>query len=177
MFIYNVKVSGSLLFKIFFIIVTIVILTVFSVCCYNLFTSAKNNVNVADNSSSVIELTTQNYTNILKDSHEHIDDYVGKSYKFSGYIYRAYDFTDKQFVLARDMVISSDFQTLIVGFLSEYKDIKNYPDNTWVEVTGTIKKVNYHGDMPELQITSLKEIDKPNDEYVYPPDESYLPTT
>lgn len=39
------------------------------------------------------------------------------------------------------------------------------------------KKVDYHGDMPELQITSLKEIDKPNDEYVYPPDDSYLPTT
>lgn len=38
------------------------------------------------------------------------------------------------------------------------------------------KKVDYHGDMPELQITSLKEIDKPNDEYVYPPDESYVPT-
>ena len=83
MFIYNVKVSGSLLFKVFFVIVTIVILTVFSVCCYNLFTSAKNNVNVTDNSSSVIELTPKNYTNILKDSHEHIENYIGKSYKFS----------------------------------------------------------------------------------------------
>ena len=109
MFIYNVKVSGSMLFKIFFVIVTIIILTVFSICCYNLFVDAKNNVNVADNSSAVIEIDPKNYTNILKDSHEHIDNYVGKSYKFSGYIYRAYDFTDEQFVLARDMVISSDY--------------------------------------------------------------------
>ena len=177
MFICNIKVSGTLLFKIFFIIITIVILSVFSICCYRLFNDAKNNVNISDNSSSVIEIDPKNYTNILKDSHEHIDNYVGKSYKFSGYIYRAYDFTDEQFVLARDMVISSDYQTLIVGFLSEYKNIKGYSDGTWVEVTGTIKKVNYHGDMPELQITSLKEIDKPNDEYVYPPDETYVPTT
>jgi len=176
LFIYNIKVSGSLIFKIFFVIVTIIIVTVFSVCCYNLFMDAKNNVSVLDNSSSVIEIDPKNYTNILKDSHEHIDNYIGKSYKFSGYVYRAYDFTDEQFVLARDMVISSDFQTLIVGFLSEYKDIKNFADGTWVEVTGTIKKVDYHGDMPELQITTLKEIDKPNDEFVYPPDESYVPT-
>lgn len=176
MFIYNIKVSGSLIFKIFFVIVTIIIVTVFSVCCYNLFMDVKNNVSVLDNSSSVIEIDPKNYTNILKDSHEHIDNYIGKSYKFSGYVYRAYDFTDEQFVLARDMVISSDFQTLIVGFLSEYKDIKNFADGTWVEVTGTIKKVDYHGDMPELQITTLKEIDKPNDEFVYPPDESYVPT-
>ena len=105
MFIYNIKVSGSMLFKIFFVIVTIIILTVFSICCYNLFVDAKNNVNIADNSSAVIEIDPKNYTNILKDSHEHIDNYVGKSYKFSGYIYRAYDFTDEQFVLARDMVI------------------------------------------------------------------------
>ena len=60
--------------------------------------------------------------------------------------------------------------------LDFFPNIKNYADDTWVEVTGTIKKVDYHGDMPELQITSLKEIDKPNDEYVYPPDESYIPT-
>ena len=176
MFIYNVKISGSLLFKIFFVIVTIIILTVFSVCCYNLFVDAKNNVSISDNSSSVIEIDTQNYTNILKDSHEHIDNYVGKSYKFSGYIYRAYDFNENQFVLARDMIISSDYQTLIVGFLSEYKDIKSFGDDVWLEVTGTIKKVDYRGDMPELQITSIKEIEKPNDEYVYPPDESYVPT-
>lgn len=176
MFIYNVKVSGSLLFKIFFIIATIVILTIFSISCYKIFVLAKDNTTVSDRSSNVIEITPNNYTNILKDSHENIDKYVGKSYKFSGYIYRAYDFTDEQFVLARDMVISSDYQTLIVGFLSEYKDIKNYSDDTWVEVIGTIKKVDYHGDMPELEITSLKEIDKPNDEYVFPPDESYVPT-
>ena len=81
MFIYNVKVSGSMLFKIFFVIVTIIILTVFSICCYNLFVDAKNNVNVADNSSAVIEIDPKNYTNILKDSHEHIDNYVGNSYK------------------------------------------------------------------------------------------------
>ena len=176
MFIYNLKVSGSFLFKIFFIIVTIIILVVFSISCYKIFNLAKSNTNISDNSSNVIEITTSTYTNILKDSHENIDKYVGKSYKFSGYIYRAYDFTEDQFVLARDMVISSDYQTLIVGFLSEYKGIKDYSDDTWVEVTGTIKKIDYHGDMPELQVTSLKEIDKPTDEYVFPPDESYVPT-
>ena len=118
MFIYNLKVSGSFLFKIFFIIVTIVILVVFSISCYKIFNLAKSNTNISDNSSNVIEITTSTYTNILKDSHENIDKYVGKSYKFSGYIYRAYDFTEDQFVLARDMVISSDYQTLIVGFFT-----------------------------------------------------------
>ena len=78
MFIYNVKVSGSLLFKIFFIIATIVILTIFSISCYKIFVLAKDNTTVSDRSSNVIEITPNNYTNILKDSHENIDKYVGK---------------------------------------------------------------------------------------------------
>ena len=28
-----------------------------------------------------------------------------------------YDFNNEQFVLARDMIVSSDFQTVVVGFL------------------------------------------------------------
>lgn len=53
----------------------------------------------------------------------------------------------------------------------------NFADNTWVELEGSITKGNYHGDMPIVEVTSIKKIDKPNDEYVYPPDENYIPTS
>ena len=65
---------------------------------------------------------------------------------------------------------------VVVGFLCELDNAKDFADNTWVNITGEITKGDYHGDMPELQVTSLKEIDKPTDEYVFPPDESYVPT-
>ena len=39
--------------------------------------------------------------------HENIDDYVGKKLCFTGYVYRVLDLQDNQFVLARDMIISS----------------------------------------------------------------------
>ena len=31
--------------------------------------------------------------------------------------------------------------------------------------------------MPIIKITELKSTDKPNDEYVYPPDDTYIPTS
>ena len=37
-----------------------------------------------------------------------------------------FDFKDNQFVLARNMIISSDFKYVVVGFLCEYNDIKNF---------------------------------------------------
>ena len=46
-----------------------------------------------------------------------------------------------------------------------------------IEITGEITKGEYHGDMPIIKITEIKKINKPSkDEYVYPPDDSYIPT-
>ena len=75
------------------------------------------------------------------------------------------------------MVISSDFQTVVVGFLCEYNKAKEFSDNSWVEITGEIIKGDYHGDMPIIKITEIKNTNKPNDELVYPPDDSYIPTS
>jgi len=122
-------------------------------------------------------LTNRNYSTVLETVHNDIDTYVGQKIKFSGFVYRVYDLTKEQFVLGRHMIISSDFQTVVVGFLCHYKDAINFPDSCWVEIEGSITKGEYHGDMPIIEITSIKQIDKPNDEYVYPPDENYIPTS
>lgn len=105
-----------------------------------------------------------------------MDKYLNKKIKFSGYIYRVSDFTDEQFVLARDMIISSDLKTLIVGFLCKYKNAKKFDTNTWVQVTGTITKGNYHEQVPVIEINEMKIITKPDECYVYPPDDSFVQT-
>lgn len=125
----------------------------------------------------IAKLTSTNYTNVLKTVHENIDDYVGMKINFTGYVYRVLDLKENQFILSRDMIISSDRQSVIVGFLCEYNKAKDFADNTWVEVTGEIIKGDYHGDMPIVKVTEIKNTDKPNDEFVYPPDESYIPTS
>ena len=85
--------------------------------------------------------------------------------------------SDNQFIVARDMLISSDYQSVIVGFLCEYNFAKDFQNNSWVEITGTVTKGDYHGDMPIIKITDIKNTQKPTDEYVYPPDDNYIPTS
>ena len=109
--------------------------------------------------------------------HDDIDTYVGQKINFSGYVYRLYDFSDKQFVLARNMVVSSNFQSVVVGFLCEADNAKDFKDGAWVTITGTITKGDYHGDIPVIKIDNIKLIQKPKDEVVYPPDSSYIPTS
>ena len=169
----NIKLGK--LFKVFFIIVTIIMLIFFAISIYRIFIKSRR-ATLSTNSSEIIEITPINYTNVLKAVHDDIDTYIGKKVHFTGYVYRVYDLSDTQFVLARNMIISSDNQAVVVGFLCNYEDSKNFNDNTWVEITGTITKGSYHGEIPVIDVSEINTVDCPNDEFVYPPDNSFIPT-
>lgn len=130
-----------------------------------------------DSKDEVYQITSNNYTNILKAVYEDLDTYIGQKISFSGYVYRVYDFKDNEFVLARDMVVSSNFQTLVVGFMCSCDNARDFKDNSWVELSGKITKGYYHGDIPVIKVENIKEINKPSDSTVYPPQDFYIPTS
>lgn len=179
MFVFNIKVNGSKIFKYFFISVIILLIIILCIVMYKVFSGADNSeANSCLPQNGISEISPKNYTNILKAVHDDIDSYIGKKINFTGYVYRVLDLQDNQFVLARDMIINSNFQTVIVGFLCEYDDAKNFENDTWVNITGEIIKGDYHGDMPIIRITEINIVNKPSsEEYVYPPDDSYIPTS
>ena len=179
MFVYNFKLNRTSMFKLGFIIAGVIFLILFCIAGYKIVSaSLEGNVKVNDSilQGEVAKLTVDNYTDILKMVHDDLDTYIGQKIKFSGYIYRAPDFSDNEFVLARNMIINNQSQSLIVGFLCNCDDIKNYVDNCWIEIIGEITKGNYHGEIPVLKITQLDKIAKPEEEFVYPPDDTYIPT-
>ena len=177
MFIFNIKLSK--LFKIFCIFIAILMVIFFAMGVYKIISNANSYFKVSDKieEDDVVNLTTSNYTDVLKAVHENIDSYVGITINFSGYVYRVIDFEESQFVLARDMIVSSDYQAVIVGFLCNHENATEFTDGTWVNITGTITKGNYHGDMPIIEVKEMKQIEQPTDEYVYPPDDTYIPTS
>lgn len=178
MFIFNIKLDGNKASKVLIGIFCVIVLIITFFICYKLIFSSFFKTNDEINTRNVVyDITPQNYTNVLQNVHTNLDKYVGQKVKFSGYIYRLYDFTDEQFVLARNMIISSDFQTVVVGFLCHSTIAKNYEDNSWVEITGTITKGNYNGEIPVIEIESINAIEKSSEEYVYPPDSSFISTS
>lgn len=179
MFIYNVKINGSKTFRYFFIGIVLLVIIIVGFVSFKIFHGASNSFEKSSclPHKKIAKLSTTNYTNVLKTVHDNMDDYVGIQINFTGYVYRIYDLPENQFILARNMIISSDFQFVVVGFLCECEQAKDFSDESWVELTGTITKGDYHGDMPIVKVTDIKKVDKPNDEFVYPPDESYIPTS
>lgn len=155
------------------------LILILCIVMYRVFNGANNSSksNTCIPKNGIAEISSKNYTNILKTVHENIDDYVGKKICFTGYVYRVLDLQENQFVLARDMIINSNSQTVVVGFLCEYDTAKDFDDNTWVKITGEITKGDYHGDMPIVKVIEIQAVDIPSsEEYVYPPDDSYIPT-
>lgn len=178
MFICNLKVNSKNILKIFLVIAIIISVIFFIISTLKIF-HASNVFTTNDEipKKEVFTITASNYTNILKSVHENLSNYVGQKIEFEGYIYKVPDITSSQFILARDMIINSNLQTLVVGFLCEYKEAVSLKEKTWVKITGEIQKGNYNGEIPIIKITSLEKINKPSDEYVYPPDSAYLQTS
>ncbi len=148
----NIKFS----FKLFIIILSAIIILLSSLFLIKVF---KN---------KTITMNNENYTRILKEVHDNIENYINKEIYTNGYVFRASDFKENQFVVARDMIVSeSDYR--IVGFLCENDEIKNFENNSWVEVKGIIKLKDYHGPMPIIEVSEIKKITTPNNTFVLPP--------
>ncbi len=175
MFVCNVKLSSKSIVKFSLIVISIIVVIFFIISLYKILNSNfKVNDEVVE--PDVAYLSTEEYTNVLKSVYENLDTYVGQRICFSGYVYRNLDFSENEFVLARDMQVSGSSKTLIVGFLCSHKDAQSFTDGSWVKVTGEISKGNYHGEVPIIKITKIEAIEKPLDEFVLPPDSTYIPT-
>ena len=185
MFLYNLKLNGNRLIKFIFVVMLIVILIIFSVGIYNIFFKKSDNdetnvITLTDTikSDEIFEITPDNYTNILQTVTNDIDSYIGCKVHFTGYVYRLIDFDKNEFVLARDMLVNENTsQSLVVGFLCTYDTAYEFQDNTWVDITGTIIKGDYYGDIAQIQVTNMFECSEPENKYVSVPDDTYIPTS
>ena len=123
MFICNFKVNKKKIVKFFILLASIIVLIMFAVIISKVFNEVQeiededNNI-ISDTipSPDVAELTPENYTDILKEVHEDLDTYIGQKISFTGYVYRVEDLEEDEFILARDMVINSKNQTVVVRF-------------------------------------------------------------
>ena len=175
MFIYNFKLNKSTITRAFICISLLFICLIIMYSVYIIFFQSTSTCDSIQN--EIIDLNETNYTNVLKSANEDIDSYVGKKVRVTGYVYRLIDFDETQFVIARDMRFNENSNSIIVGFLCENKMASNFSDGTWVEVVGTIKKGKFTDELAILDVTTIKETDKPVNIFVNPPDKTYIPTT
>ena len=180
MIIYNFKINKKVIIKIIVCLMILIALSISIISLYSMLNKIEkketNYIKDMVPENNVAKILPENYTNVLKEVHENIDNYVGQKISFSEYIYRVNDFSDNQFVLARDMDIGNK-QTLIVGFLCSCDFAKEFDTYSWVEIEGEITKGTYNNqDIPIIEITKIEKAEKPENPNVPIPDDAYVPT-
>lgn len=158
MFVVNFKLD----FKKIFLVCILVAAIIATIIEFGNNNSKVVNANLDNNYDFV--LTEDNYTSILKQIHENIDENIGKTVKMSGFVFRMPDFKEKYFVCGRNTIINNE--DTVAGFLCEYDDANKLIDNEWVEVTGVIIKGEYNGTMPIIKIGNLNKITAPANTFV-----------
>lgn len=150
------------------VMIFVAIIAVIIAICLELgvFSKKNSNVNIYNHNFDY-NITESNFTNMLKDIHEHIDENVGKTVSISGFVFTMPDFKDSYFVCARNMILSGNEK--VVGFLCNYDEASELLESEWVEVTGVIEKGFYQTDMPIIKVKTIKKITAPENTFVEPP--------
>ncbi len=62
------------------------------------------------------------------------------------------------------------------GFLCKSDCDDDFENGEWIKITCEIAKGYYYGDIPILNITDIEHTQKPENDLVNPPSDSYVPT-
>ena len=78
-------------------------------------------------------------------------------------------FEKNEFALARMMMICCAADMQPVGILAQWSDVQTLIDGEWIEVSGTLSKKPYKNSFdPLIIVETIKKVNQPQREYIYP---------
>ncbi|WP_123043858.1 TIGR03943 family putative permease subunit [Cohnella candidum] len=117
-----------------------------------------------------IEVTEKSYLEILTTLDLYLDQFVGKKLTISGFVYRDDTIPAGSFVLGRFAVQCCTADAMPYGVMvSGGPDLREYPNDTWLRVTGTLVKADYYGsEIMGLKLEKAEKIEPAAEPYVSP---------
>ncbi|MCP3029067.1 TIGR03943 family protein [Halobacillus sp. A5] len=115
-------------------------------------------------------MSEDNYIGTISLLEEEVDQYIGKEIKMNGFVFREDGFPDDRLVVGRFGISCCVADGGVYGVLvqGDGQNFDQYKNDTWIEVTGTVKKVEHNDwELPMIEPTEIKTIDAPKEPYVY----------
>lgn len=120
--------------------------------------------------NGVLVMDSNNFYSCMNEVYTNLDKYVGTQIEVVGFVFNDNEnFKDNEFVPARLMMVCCAADMQPVGFLCRYEQASKLKSDSWVKVTGVIRKTEFEGEgVPSIEAKSVVETEKPNDDYIYP---------
>lgn len=158
MFVLNIKIDyKKILFICFILGLLVASIVEFSSKKDIVFTSSKI-------SNYDYDITDENFLSTIEKIHNNIDENISKTIKVQGFVYTMPDFSKDFFVCGR--YVNIDNTTQVAGYLCNYIGNMTLEENEWIEVTGTIIRGNYNGEVPVIKVNTITKVPAPANMYI-----------
>jgi putative membrane protein len=119
----------------------------------------------------IIEMTEEGYWLQYLDLTENYPLYKGREIRLTGFVYRDEGMDPRQLFVMRQVIFCCAADLSMVGFVLEADNLSQYPDGTWLTVTGVYGDVTWASSLvddpvttPGLLPTGITVIDTPEPE-------------
>ncbi|GGK12315.1 permease [Caldalkalibacillus thermarum] len=117
----------------------------------------------------VVKITDDNFLDMLSVLNMYADQLLGKEIELMGFVYREEGMPLDHLVVARFSMTCCTADSAVYGLLVEGEEAKQYGEDSWVRVTGTLVEKDFNGWLiPALVIKEIGEVEPPETPYVYP---------
>ena len=118
---------------------------------------------------AMIEVTDQNYINVISELRLHPEKYVGRQITITGFVYKDLSFPAAKLALVRYVTFCCSADAIPAGILCEVADEQNYPIGTWLSVQGTLALSEHQKKtVPLISAARVTIIEEPPQPYIYP---------
>lgn len=118
---------------------------------------------------SVIPVKEDLYMETLTTVDLYLDKFIGKKMQLTGFVYRQDDMKPSQFVVGRFAIQCCSADAAPYGVLVDYERAQQFPDDSWVTVTGTIQQTKFNDmDIMLLKVEKIAKAEPAKAQYVYP---------
>lgn len=119
--------------------------------------------------SNLILVNDQTFDLVYRDLNMYPEEYLGKEITVLGFVFKDPKMHPHQFGLVRFLITCCSADAVLKGFLCEHETAPELKEGNWIEVRGYIQKGQYgKHSVPVIKITSIKNVMKPQNPYVYP---------
>lgn len=117
----------------------------------------------------VIEVPEHSYTEVLTTLDLYKEQFIGKTIRISGFVYKPAELAEDQFAVSRYVMQCCSADASPYGVLSSYPRASSLSEDAWIEVTGTIKTTWLNEtELLAIDVQQVRSIEEPSDPYVYP---------
>jgi len=117
----------------------------------------------------ILIIEDENFLDVMTVLDLYIDDFVGKKVEVRGFAYREPGMKLDEMVVARFSMTCCTADSAVYGLLTKGEETRQFENDTWLKVTGTIFKTDFDGwQIPTIKPEKIEQIEAPEQPYVYP---------